>query len=275
MIALFVSLALAVSQDASGPPGVALVLSGGGARTVAAVGVLEELERLHVPVDFVVGCEGGALIGGLYAAGRTPAEVARLVAGDDWIDAIEGREARRTLSWRRRVESRDFLFEVPVTLREGSVALPKGLLRTRRLNLLVDSESLVALGESEFDEERFFKLLKSLKGRFLITYGIRGKFPDLVKGSDFWSKRIRTRRSIAHMRGVGGSSVLTQLLVANYEPTTKALDDEFVLDDWDGALDEGDDDVEKAQPFGTFGGSFHYAKRIVPLIPAHKTYVEP
>lgn len=114
----------------------------------------------------------------------------------------------------------------------------------------------VDVGESEFDEERFFKLLKSLKGRFLITYGIRGKFPDLVKGSDFWSKRIRTRRSIAHMRGVGGSSVLTQLLVANYEPTTKALDDEFVLDDWDGTLDDdGADDLEKAQPFGTFGGS--------------------
>ena len=59
------------------------------------------------------------------------------------------------------------------------------------------------------------------------------------------------------MRGVGNSSVLTQLLVANYEPTTKALDDEFVLDDWDGTLDEGVDDVddvEKAQPFGTFGG---------------------
>lgn len=133
----------------------------------------------------------------------------------------------------------------------------------------------VDVGESEFDEERFFKLLKSLKGRFLITYGIRGKFPELVKDSDFWTKRIRTRRSIAHMRGVGGSSVLTQLLVANYEPTTKALDDDFVLDDWDGALDDGADDVEKAQPFGTFGGSFHYAKRIVPLIPAHKTYVEP
>lgn len=91
----------------------------------------------------------------------------------------------------------------------------------------------VDVGESEFDEERFFKLLTSLKGRFLITYGIRGKFPELVKGSDFWSKRIRTRRSIAHMRGVGGSSVLTQLLVANYEPTTKSLDDEFVLDDRD------------------------------------------
>ena len=43
----------------------------------------------------------------------------------------------------------------------------------------------VDVGESEFDEERFFKLLKSLKGRFLITYGIRGKFPAMVKESDF------------------------------------------------------------------------------------------
>ena len=85
---------------------------------------------------------------------------------------------------------------------------------------------------------------QSLKGRFLISYGIRGKFPQPVKGSDFWSKRIRTSRSIAHIRGVGGSSVRTQLLVANYEPTTKALDGELLLDDWDGALGEGVDDVE-------------------------------
>jgi DNA adenine methylase len=51
----------------------------------------------------------------------------------------------------------------------------------------------VDVGETDFDEERFFKLLQALKGRFLITYGIRGKFPELVKGSDFWSKRIRTQ----------------------------------------------------------------------------------
>jgi len=97
----------------------------------------------------------------------------------------------------------------------------------------------VDVGESEFDEERFFDLLKSLKGRFLITYGIRGKFPAMVKNSEFWSKRIRTPRTIASMRGVGGSSVLTQLLVANYEPATKSLDDDFILEDWDGNTDAG------------------------------------
>jgi len=133
----------------------------------------------------------------------------------------------------------------------------------------------VDVGESEFDEERFFKLLKSLEGKFLITYGIRGKFPAMVKDSGFWVKRIRTPRTIAAMRGVGGSSVLTQLLVANYEPTLKGLDDSVLVDDWDGTLEDDAAELEKAQPFGTFGGSFHYAKRIVPLIPAHTTYVEP
>ena len=133
----------------------------------------------------------------------------------------------------------------------------------------------VDVGESEFDEERFFKLLKSLKGKFLITYGIRGKFPAMVKDSGFWVKRIRTPRTIAAMRGVGGSSVLTQLLVANYEPTLKGLDDSVLVDEWDGSLEDDASELAKAQPFGTFGGSFHYAKRIVPLIPAHKTYVEP
>jgi len=133
----------------------------------------------------------------------------------------------------------------------------------------------VDVGESDFDEERFFKLLKSLKGKFLITYGIRGKFPAMVKDSGFWTKRIRTPRTIAAMRGVGGSSVLTQLLVANYEPTLKGLDESVVIEDWDGVVETDAGELEKAQPFGTFGGSFHYAKRIVPLIPAHKTYVEP
>lgn len=97
----------------------------------------------------------------------------------------------------------------------------------------------VDVGEGDFDEERFFKLLTQLKGRFLITYGIRGRFPQLVKNSDFWVKRIRTPRTISSMRNVGGSSVLTQLLVANYEPTTKGLADSILFDDWTDEVSHG------------------------------------
>jgi len=145
----------------------------------------------------------------------------------------------------------------------------------------------VDVGEGDFDEERFFKVLKSLKGKFLLTYGVRGKLPALVKDAGFAIRRIRTPRSIRSMRGVGGSSVLTQLVVANYELVDKAdAGDEPLLEEWNGQLEleplaaepasqTEDEDVEKAQAFGTFGGSHHYAKRIVPLIPEHATYVEP
>jgi DNA adenine methylase len=102
----------------------------------------------------------------------------------------------------------------------------------------------VAVGESKFDEERFYGVLKGLKGKFLLTYGIRGKLPQLLKGSDFVVKRIRTPRGIRSMRGVGGPSVLTQLLVSNYTPSKKALDG-LDLEDWDGEFD-ADEGGERA-----------------------------
>ena len=50
-------------------PKIGLVLSGGGARGGAHVGVLKVLEELRVPVDFVTGTSMGALVGGLYCSG--------------------------------------------------------------------------------------------------------------------------------------------------------------------------------------------------------------
>lgn len=97
----------------------------------------------------------------------------------------------------------------------------------------------VDVGEGAFDEERFYEVLKGLKGKFLLTYGIRGKLPQLLKGSDFIVQRIRTPRGIRSMRGVGGPSMLTQLVVTNYEPAKKALDG-LGLEDWEGELDAGD-----------------------------------
>ena len=99
----------------------------------------------------------------------------------------------------------------------------------------------VHVGESKFDEENFYKVLKSIKGKFLMTYGIRGKLPGMLKSSGFTVKRIRTPRHIRSMRGVGGPSVLTQLLVTNYSPAKKSLDamagDDWEISDW---ADEND-----------------------------------
>ena len=69
-----------VQQDR---PRVALVLSGGGAKGIAHIPIIEALERYGIPIDKVFGTSMGALIGGLYSAGLSPAEMKAIVTGND------------------------------------------------------------------------------------------------------------------------------------------------------------------------------------------------
>ena len=64
-------------------PTVALVLSGGGAKGIAHIPIIEALERYGIPIDKVYGTSMGALIGGLYAAGLSPKEMREIVTGND------------------------------------------------------------------------------------------------------------------------------------------------------------------------------------------------
>ena len=80
----------------------------------------------------------------------------------------------------------------------------------------------VAIGEGRFDEERFFEVLKSIKGSFLLTYGLRGKLPGLLKDAGFHVQTLQVPRTVGRLRGTG-ESTLTQLVVTNYQPR-KATD---------------------------------------------------
>ncbi len=80
---LLVVLVCSISLFASRPT-VALVLSGGGARGLAHIAVIEALERYGIPIDMVVGTSMGSLVGGLYAAGYSPKEIRALAANPDF-----------------------------------------------------------------------------------------------------------------------------------------------------------------------------------------------
>ena len=69
-------------------PKVGLVLSGGGARGVSQIGVLKVLERHNIPVDFVAATSMGAIIGGLYAAGYTTAQLESLAVTTNWDEVL-------------------------------------------------------------------------------------------------------------------------------------------------------------------------------------------
>lgn len=70
---------------------VAVVLSGGGAKGIAHIGVLQALEEYGIPIDYIAGTSIGAIVGGLYAAGYSPAEMMEIVRSEEFIAASRGR----------------------------------------------------------------------------------------------------------------------------------------------------------------------------------------
>ena len=90
-------------------PRIGLVLSGGGARGAAHIGVIQALEEMRIPVDAVAGTSMGAVVGGLYAAGLSGDEIAEVFRTLDWQDMLRDRAPRRDLVYRRKQDDRGIL----------------------------------------------------------------------------------------------------------------------------------------------------------------------
>ncbi len=69
---------------------VALVLSGGGSKGVAHIGLLKALEDHDIPIDYITGTSMGAIVGGLYASGYTLEEIEAMIASDEFKKWVSG-----------------------------------------------------------------------------------------------------------------------------------------------------------------------------------------
>lgn len=133
-------------------PRIGLVLGGGGARGAAHIGVLQELERRRVPIDAIAGTSMGAVVGGLYASGRTPAELETLINSIDWADAFVDTPKREDLSFRRKQDDAAFPVKLELGVRDGSVQIPKGLVQGQKLQLILREQLLHVNGIEDFDD---------------------------------------------------------------------------------------------------------------------------
>lgn len=143
--------ALLLLAAASAQAKTCLVLSGGGARGFAHVGVLKELERERVAVDCIVGTSMGAIIGSLYASGLTAEEIETALEAIDWSAILRDEPARVDRPLRAREQDRTFLVGAAIGYRHGKFGIPRGLVRGQRFALLLRGLLLPTAGAEDFD----------------------------------------------------------------------------------------------------------------------------
>ncbi|MEO6726480.1 MAG: patatin-like phospholipase family protein [Blastocatellia bacterium] len=146
----------ALAQSANNPPQakplkIGLVLSGGGARGVAHVGVLEWFEQHRIPVDYIAGTSMGGLIGAIYSMGMSPAEMREFLKVRNWDELFSSGPSFDTLSYRRKEDKRDYQSGVEIGLRKG-LRLPLGVSSAHYLGLLIDRLALPYHDLKSFDD---------------------------------------------------------------------------------------------------------------------------
>jgi NTE family protein len=118
-------------------PRVAVVLSGGGAKGIAHIGVLKVLEEEGISPQLVTGTSMGALVGGLYAMGYSPAGLDSLVQRLDWPSYFRDAPEYGFVGFRRRRNGERALFSIPMN--HWRPALPSGAVSGQRVSRLLMS----------------------------------------------------------------------------------------------------------------------------------------
>ena len=117
---LFISYATTAANDTTAVrtrPKVGLVLSGGGAKGAAHIGVIKYLEEAGIPIDYIAGTSMGSIVGGMYAMGYSSSEILALISSVDWNRLISNEVDRRKISFDQKSQKHTQLLNIPFSLK--------------------------------------------------------------------------------------------------------------------------------------------------------------
>ena len=126
---------------------IGLVLSGGGARGLAHVGVIKVLEAEGIRPDIIVGTSMGSIVGGLYASGYNAAEIDAIARQMDWQYTFDDAPPRRHQPYTVRQLDAGLNSDIRFSITRDGISLPRGMLQGQNLGLVLD-ELFQARGES-------------------------------------------------------------------------------------------------------------------------------
>ena len=171
--------------DAPAPrPRVGLVLSGGGARGYAHLGVLRVLERNRIPIDYVAATSMGAVVGGLYASGRSIDDLIDRLSRLDLTNIAFDRNERAQLSQALREDEYEYPIGISAGYGDGKVKLPTGFVQGNRFLLLLQEWTAHVPGNIDFDRlpVPFRAVATDLeKGDEVVLY--HGSLPHAIRAS--------------------------------------------------------------------------------------------
>jgi NTE family protein len=150
--ALLVVAVAAGTSFAEDRPEIGLVLSGGGARGSAHVGVLKVMEELRVPVDYVVGTSMGSIVGGLYASGLSPEEIEQGFRDIDWGTAFDDKPDRKRIAFRRKQDDFQALLPFELGVNKGRFSTRSGIVNGQKINVILRTMIVHTLGTESFDD---------------------------------------------------------------------------------------------------------------------------
>lgn len=145
-------------------PKVGLVLSGGGAKGAAHIGVLKYLEEAGIPIDYVAGTSMGSIVGGMYALGYTSNEILELISSVDWNRLISNEVDRRKIAFERKNKKSTQIITIPFSMkgkdketenlrtRSFRNSLPKGVVSGDNLINLFNSLSVGYSDSTSFND---------------------------------------------------------------------------------------------------------------------------
>jgi NTE family protein len=122
---------------ASERPKIALVLSGGGAKGSAHIGVLKVLEEKRIPVDIVVGTSMGSYVAGMYAMGYSAEEVERTTLAIDWNKGYQDKVGRNELSLRKKQQNEQYQLRTDIGVNGNTTQLPDGFFQGQSMASLL------------------------------------------------------------------------------------------------------------------------------------------
>lgn len=131
LILITISFQICYSQNQERPK-VAVVLSGGGAKGFAHIGVLKVLEDEGIPVDIIVGTSMGGLVGGLYSIGYNADTIRYIAHSADWALLLSDKIPRKELDQYSREVKQRFVLSIPITKGE-KLDMPKGLIKGQNI----------------------------------------------------------------------------------------------------------------------------------------------